>query len=71
MSAKFAANLTNMAACLRAMGRYKDALARMEEGMEIEKTVLGVDHISYALSLGGIANCYMDLSKPAEALSYY
>jgi CHAT domain-containing protein/tetratricopeptide (TPR) repeat protein len=67
----FAASLTILAGCCRAMGNHVAALPLYRQALEITRAALGEDHPDFARSLINLAGLYQDRGDFAAAEPLY
>ncbi len=63
--------MINLAAALNGDGRIDDCLAVLEETMKLQKASLGADHPDTLHSMSNVANVYLTLDRPCEALPLF
>jgi tetratricopeptide (TPR) repeat protein len=64
-----ATNLNNVAACLNALGRHEDALAKFGEALAMFRALSSADQPNLANTMHNMAGCLNRLGRGAEALS--
>ena len=62
-----AALLSAVGTTFRDLGRPEDALPRLEESLEIRRSVLSEEHPEITKSINNLANCYRALNRLEEA----
>jgi eukaryotic-like serine/threonine-protein kinase len=63
--------LRNEAAIFFAEGNFEKAKAKNEEALELQRRVLGPDHVDVAYTLDQLGGCEVMLGKPLEAIEYH
>jgi tetratricopeptide (TPR) repeat protein len=66
-----ATDLSNLALCLDALGRTKEALPKFEEALAMSQRVHPGEHPSVAYGLANLGSCLDDLGRPEEAYQKY